>query len=121
MRKFQFKNMVEATAKVLALQNDRQRYFQETLSTADTIRNIIHLSSLRDAYMNVVRYLTHEQLRKDYHTMEYKHWCEVCRREIAECENALNDCNMKFFRDKLSSCTNHPTLLHQGEDGMPVV
>ncbi len=95
---------VEIGAKVLALQNDRIRAWNDMKSRAETAMTVCDILYYRSQNMNILRYIAACQLmRGGYCTEEERKAIETCNHEIHECNKALSDCTRKACEDKIAS------------------
>lgn len=100
---FQYKDMAEMTAKVLALRDERVHYWNDSVSKASTAMTVANIMAFRSQYYTILNYLVAEQLIKGFYTAEAQRVAQICQDEINECDKALSDCVRKVFEDKITS------------------
>lgn len=100
---FQFKDIAEATAKTLALQNDQIRYLNDIASGVNTISTVANIMALKDQYNAIIRWMVIDQLIKGGYTPEDEFVGKICRDGIKKCDKALADCTCKAVADKIMS------------------
>lgn len=100
---FQFRDIAEATAKTLALQNDQVRYLNDIASGVNTVSTVANIMALKDQYNAIIRWMVIDQLIKGGYTPEDELVGKICRDGIKKCDKALEDCTCKAITDKIMS------------------
>lgn len=100
---FQFKDVVEATAKAVALRDERIRCWNDIVSKTNTIIAVSKIMAIKDQYNAIVRWMVIDQMMKGDYTEEDARLGEMCRNGIEECDKALTNRVCQAITDEIIS------------------
>ncbi len=93
----------EITAKVIALQDERIRKWDELKSNVETAMTIANILYYKDRFWGILRYIAAYKLMRGYYTPEEMQAIQICTNEINECDKTLNNLTEKAIEDKIVS------------------
>lgn len=99
---FQFKDIAEAAAKVIALKDERIRYWNNIVSNTNIVIAISKIIGIKEQYKAIARWMVVDQIIKGGYTEEDAQLGEICRNEMEECDKALADCTCKAIVDNVA-------------------